>query len=243
MAESAEYFCKLLGYDKVLPSNGGVEAVEGACKLARRYAYMVKGIPDNEATILFPKGCFWGRSITASGACDDPVRYNKFGPFTPGFNLFNYNDIPDLKSKLESDKTICAVVIEPIQGENGVVIPDKGYLKEVSKLCKKHNVLFVADEVQTGFGRTGKLMCYEWDDTKPDMVCVGKALSGGMMPVSALFANNNVMDLIKPGDHGSTFGGNPLGWGVAKVAIETLIEEKMVENSHRLGEILLDQLS
>ena len=227
----------------MLPCNGGVEAVETACKLARRYAYLVKGIPDNQAKILFPKGCFWGRTITASGACDDPVRYTNFGPFTPGFELFNYNDVQDLKTKLETDKNICAVVVEPIQGEAGGIIPNKGYLKEVSKLCKKHNVLLVTDEVQTGWGRTGKLFCYEYEDVKPDIVTVGKALSGGMMPVSAAFANNNIMDLIKPGDHGSTFGGNPLGMAVSKVAIETLIEEKMVENSAKMGEILLDTLN
>lgn len=244
LGDCAEYLCKLLKYDKMLPMNGGVEAAETAVKLARRWGYVVKKIPENEAVVLVARGNFWGRTITASGACDDPQRYTNFGPFTPGFDLVNYNDIADLKAKLQHHgNNVCAVMLEPIQGEAGVKVPANGYLSEVKKLCKANNVLFILDEIQTGFGRTGKLMAYEWDNAQPDILAVGKALSGGMMPVSAAFCNDNIMMNIKPGDHGSTYGGNPLAMRVSKVAIQTLVEEGMIENSLKMGEIFQDELS
>jgi ornithine--oxo-acid transaminase len=194
LGDTAEYLCKLLGFDKMLPMNGGVEACETAVKIARRWGYVSKGIPENQAVVLVAKGNFWGRTITASGACDDPHRYTNFGPFTPGFELVNYNDINDIRLRFElKGKNICAIMLEPIQGEAGVIIPDAGYLKSVKDLCKQHNILFILDEVQTGFGRTGKLMDYEWDDAKPDILAVAKALSGGMMPVSATFASDEIM--------------------------------------------------
>lgn len=203
----------------MLPMNSGVEAVETSVKLARRWGYNVKGIEENKANVLIAKGCFWGRSITASGACDDPSRSYRFGPFTPGFDLVNFNDVEDIRIKLENDKNICAVLLEPIQGEAGAIVPSDGYLKKVRELCTKHNVLMILDEVQTGFGRTGKLMAYDWEGIKPDIISVGKALSGGTMPVSAAFCNDDIMLQIKPGEHGSTYGGNPLGMAVAKAAI------------------------
>jgi len=234
----AEYITGLLKYDRFVPMNGGCEADETAVKFARRWAYNVKGVPDNEAVTLFPTDNFWGRSITASGACDDPTRYNKFGPFTAGFDLFKYDDVDALRKKLEENPNICSVFIEPIQGEAGVIIPHDGYLKAVRELCTKHNVLLCADEIQTGFGRSGKLFACEWEDVRPDMLIMGKSMSGGMLPVSGVVADNEVMDHIKPGDHGSTYGGNPLAMATAHAAIQTLIEEDMVGNSARLGPIL-----
>jgi ornithine--oxo-acid transaminase len=233
MGPTCKYLCELLGYDKFLPMNSGAEAGETACKLARRWGYVKKGIPDNQAKIVCMEGNFWGRTITASGACDDPSRYEKFGPFTPGFPLVPYNDIEALRKMFEADSTIAGVLLEPIQGERGVIIPDKNYLKEVRKLCTKHNVLMMLDEIQTGFGRTGKLMSYEWDmpEDKPDILIVGKALSGGTMPVSGAFCDDFIMMNIKPGEHGSTYGGNPLAMAVSRTAIRTLVEERMPENA------------
>lgn len=241
---TAEYLTKLLGYDKMLPMNTGVEACETAVKIARRWGYVVKGIPENQAQVVMANGNFWGRSITASGACDDPSRYTNFGPFTPGFPLVPYDDIPAIKALFEREgKNIAGIMFEPIQGEGGVIVPDQNYLKNVKQLCKEHNVLMILDEVQTGFGRTGKLMASDWEGVKPDILSVGKALSGGTMPVSGAFCDNHIMMNIKPGDHGSTYGGNPLGMAVARVAIQTLIEERMVENASKMGEIFADQLS
>jgi ornithine--oxo-acid transaminase len=243
MGATSEYLCKLFGFDKFLPMNGGVEATETSVKLARRWAYRVKGVPDNEAVILMAKGCFWGRTITALSGSDDPIRYTHFGPTTPGFELVEYDNIEAIKQKFESDKNIAAIMLEPIQGEKGVIIPADGYLKAVKDLCVKHNVLLIIDEVQTGFGRTGKLSGYDWDGIKPDMVCLGKSLSGGMMPVSGVLADDAVMLTIKPGDHGSTYGGNPLAMAVSKVAVQCLVEEGMIENSLKMGDIFHEQLS
>lgn len=215
--------------------NSGVEADETACKMARRWGYRTKGIPDNQANILFPTGNFWGRSITASGACDDPSRYHQFGPFTAGFELFEYNNLADLERILKADPNVCAVFIEPIQGEGGVIIPHEGYVKGVRDLCTKYNVLMAADEIQTGFGRTGKMMCVDWEDTRPDMLVMGKSMSGGMLPVSGVCADNFIMDHIQPGDHGSTYGGNPLAMATSLAAVKTLVEEGMVENSLAMG--------
>jgi len=223
--------------------NTGCEGGETAVKIARRWGYTVKGVTPNKATIVLPKGCFWGRSITASGACDDPSRYTNFGPFTPGFKLVKYNDIKALEKMFISNKDIVGYMMEPILGEQGVVIPDDGYYKEVSDLCKKYNVLFICDEVQTGFGRTGKMMCYEHEKGfKPDILVLGKALSGGTMPVSAVLADNHIMNVIGPGDHGSTYGGNPLACAVAKRAVEVIVEDGLVENSAEVGAFMLNEL-
>lgn len=244
MGLTCEYLTKTLGYDKFLPMNSGAEAGETAVKLARRWGYVKKGIPSNQAKVVVMEGNFWGRTITASGACDDPSRYENFGPFTPGFPMVPFNDIPAIKKLFEADKTIAAILLEPIQGERGVIIPDKGYLTQVKKLCREHNVLMILDEIQTGFGRTGKLMAYEWDsDSKPDILAVGKALSGGFLPVSGAFCDDHIMMNIKPGDHGSTYGGNPLAMATARAAIQTLVEEGMPENALHMGEILGDELS
>jgi ornithine--oxo-acid transaminase len=220
MGPTSEYLCKLLGYDKFLPMNSGVEGTETSVKLARKWGYMKKGIPDNQAKIVMMEGNFWGRTITAAGACDDPTRYTGFGPFTPGFPLVLFNDINAIKDLFEREgKTIAGIMLEPIQGERGVIIPEHGYLKQVRELCTKHNILMMMDEVQTGFGRTGKLMAYDWEGVKPDILAVGKALSGGTMPVSGSFCNDEIMLCIRPGEHGSTYGGNPLAMAVSKVAI------------------------
>lgn len=227
----AEYFTNLIGYDRLIPMNSGVEADETACKMARRWGYRAKGIPDNQANILFPTGNFWGRSITASGACDDPSRYNQFGPFTAGFELFEYNNVDALRKMLEADPNICAVVLEPIQGEGGVIIPHDGYLKAVRELCTKHNVLMIADEIQTGFGRCGTMFAVDHENVRPDILVMGKSMSGGMLPVSGCLADNFIMEHIHPGDHGSTYGGNPLAMATAHAAIKTIVDEGMVENS------------
>jgi len=224
--------------------NTGVEAAETAVKIARKWGYTKKGVPNDQAKVIVMEGNFWGRTITASGACDDPSRYTHFSPFTPGFPIAPFDDSEHIRKMFESDSTITAILMEPIQGERGVYVPAPGYLREIRRLCTKHNVLMILDEVQTGFGRTGKLMAYEWEkDVKPDIICVGKALSGGIMPVSGAFCNNEIMDVIGPGDHGSTFGGNPLGMAVAKAAIKTLVEDGMVENSLRMGEVMRDELA
>ena len=238
MGETCEYLSGIMGYDKFLPMNTGVEATETAVKLARKWGYTKKGIPDNKAQVIMMEGNFWGRTITAAGACDDPSRYNGFGPFTPGFPLIPFDDIEAFRKMLEADKNVAAVMVEAIQGERGVIIPKAGYLKQMRELCTKHNVLMIIDEVQTGFGRTGKFMGYDWEGVKPDIVSVGKALSGGIMPVSGAFCNDEIMLCIKPGEHGSTYGGNPLAMAVAKAAIQTLIEEGMVENALAMGEVM-----
>lgn len=222
--------------------NGGVESVETACKLARRWAYRHKGVPDNEAVILFPKNCFWGRSITASGACDDPLRFTQMGPFTGGFELFDYDSPSALEAMLKSNPNICAVVLEPIQGEGGVIVPKKGYLTKVRELCTKYNVLMCADEVQTGFGRTGDLMAVHHENVRPDIIVLAKSMSGGFLPASGCVADDHVMKHIGPGEHGCTFGGNPLAMAVCHAAVKTLIEEGMVENSRTLGKVLKSEL-
>jgi ornithine--oxo-acid transaminase len=230
----AEYLTNLLGYDKFLPSSSGNEATEGAVKLARRWGYVVKGVEKDKATVLMAQKCFWGRSITASGGSSDPRRLTDFGPFTPGFPLVPYDDVDAIENYLASDKNCVAVMLEPIQGEAGTIIPQEGYLAKVKTLCEKYNCLLIADEVQTGFGRTGKLMAYEWDmqdGTKPDIVTLGKAMSGGITPVSGFVADAHVMDTIKPGDHGNTYGGNSLGMATAMAAVRAIVEEGMVENS------------
>jgi ornithine--oxo-acid transaminase len=235
LGEYEEYITKLLGYDKVLPMNTGVEGGETAIKLARRWGYDVKGVPKYKAKILFAANNFWGRTTSAVSSSTDPESYEGFGPFMPGFEVIPYNDVSALQSKLESDPDIVAFMVEPIQGEAGVIVPETGYLAKCGELLKKHNALLIADEVQTGLARTGRMLCSEWDDVKPDMVILGKALSGGMLPVSAVLANDNVMLTIQRGQHGSTYGGNPIAARVAKASLEVLVEEKLAENADKLG--------
>jgi ornithine--oxo-acid transaminase len=229
-----KFMCELFGFDKVLPMNTGVEGGETANKLARKWGYTKKGIPENKARIIFAKGNFWGRTLAAISSSDDPVSYEGFGPFMPGYDLIPYNDLDALEAELK-DQNVAAFMVEPIQGEAGVVVPDEGYLSGVRKLCNKYNVLFIADEVQTGIARTGKLLATDYEDAKPDILILGKALSGGVFPVSAVLANDEVMLCIKPGEHGSTFGGNPLACSVAKAALEVVVEEKLAENAFELG--------
>lgn len=236
-----EYITNLLGYDRVLPMNSGVEACETAVKLCRKWAYLVKGIPHNQARIIFAKGNFWGRSIAAVSTSTDPSSYKDFGPFVPNFDLVPYNDIESLEQKLK-EENIAGFMVEPIQGEAGVIVPDEGYLKKVSELCKKYNVLFIADEVQTGIGRTGKMLCCDHEGVKPDILVLGKALSGGMMPVSAVLSNNEIMLTLKPGEHGSTFGGNPLASAIAVESLRVIVDEKLAENAHVMGEIFRTEL-
>ena len=215
----ADYITQLLGYDKLLPMNTGVETGETAIKLARKWAYLVKGVPANKARVLFARNNFWGRTLAAVSSSTDPSSYEGYGPYMPGFSVIDYNDLVALEKELAADPNIAAFMVEPIQGEAGVVIPDSGYLASVRKLCSKYKVLFIADEVQTGLCRTGKMLACDHESVKPDILCLGKALSGGTMPVSAVLADDEVMLTIKPGEHGSTYGGNPLA---SAVALESL---------------------
>ncbi|XP_045505531.1 ornithine aminotransferase, mitochondrial isoform X1 [Colias croceus] len=241
LGEYEKYMTDLFGYDRLLPMNTGVEGGESACKIARKWGYDVKKIPKNQAKIIFAEGNFWGRTMSAVSSSSDPTCYEGFGPFMAGFSLVPYNDIAALEKELQ-DPNVAAFMVEPIQGEAGVIIPDDGYLRKVRELCTKYNVLWIADEVQTGLGRTGKLLAVEHEGVKPDMLILGKALSGGVVPVSAVLANNNVMDVIKPGTHGSTYGGNPLACAVATEALKVLVEEKLIENSARLESVLREEL-
>lgn len=241
LGEYEEYVTKTFGYDKVLPMNTGVEAGETACKLARRWGYDVKGIEANQSKIIFAEGNFWGRTLAAVSSSVDPSSYEGFGPFMPGFELVPYNDLSALEEKLK-EKNICAFMVEPIQGEAGVVVPDEGYLKGVRELCTKYNVLWIADEVQTGLCRTGRMLCVDHENVKPDILMLGKALSGGVYPVSAVLANDSVMLVIKPGEHGSTYGGNPLACKVAIAALEVLKEENLAKNAEEMGKFLRQEL-
>ena len=231
-----EFVTKLFGYDKVLPMNTGVEGGETANKLARKWGYMKKRIEKNKARIIFAKGNFWGRTLAAISSSDDPSSYEGFGPFMPGYDLIPYNDLEALETELK-DFNVCAFMVEPIQGEAGVVVPDEGYLQGVRKLCDKYNVLFIADEVQTGIARTGKMLACDYEDARPDLLILGKAISGGVFPVSAVLADDEIMLCIQPGEHGSTFGGNPLACNVAQAALEVVLDENLAENAYRLGKI------
>jgi len=236
-----EYITHLLGFDKVLPMNTGVEGGETACKLARKWAYNVKKIPENKARIVFAEENFWGRTLAAVSSSSDPTCYEGFGPFMPGFDMIPYDDLAALE-KIVQDPNVCAFMVEPIQGEAGVKIPQAGYMKKVKEICKKNNVLLIADEVQTGLARTGRRLCVDHDDVKPDILILGKALSGGLYPVSAVLADDEVMMQIKPGQHGSTYGGNPLGTKVAIAAMKVIEDEKLSENSAVVGKFLLEKL-
>ena len=241
LGEYERYITSLFGYDKVLPMNTGVEGGETANKLARKWGYLKKNIQENKARIIFAKGNFWGRTLAAISSSDDPISYTGFGPYMPGYDLIPYNDLDALENELK-DPNVCAFMVEPIQGEAGVIVPNDGYLKGVSDLCKKYNVLFIADEVQTGIGRTGKMLACDHEDVKPDILILGKALSGGVFPVSAVLADDHIMMCIKPGEHGSTFGGNPLACKVAKAALDVIIDEELSENANRLGKIFRKEL-
>lgn len=236
LGEYEEYICKFFGYDKVLPMNTGAEGDETALKLCRKWGYEKKGIPENQAKIIVCEGNFHGRTITIISMSTDPDSYKGFGPYTPGFIIVPYNDIDALKKELE-DPNVAGFLVEPIQGEAGVYVPDDGFLSTAYKLCKEKNVLFIADEVQTGLARTGKMLACDHENVRPDILILGKALSGGMYPVSAVLADDDIMLCIKPGEHGSTYGGNPIAAKVGIAALEVLKEEKLAENSEKLGQI------
>jgi ornithine--oxo-acid transaminase len=231
-----QYITNLLGYDRVLPMNTGVEGGETAVKLARKWGYTVKGIPSNQAKVIFASGNFWGRTIAAISTSQDEDSYTDFGPFVPGFEIVEYNNIPALEQAFQ-DSNVAAFMVEPIQGEAGVIMPSDDYLKQVRGLCTKYNVLWIADEVQTGLGRTGAMLCCDHAQVKPDILILGKALGGGVFPVSAVLASNEVMGVLHPGQHGSTFGGNPLACAVAKAALEVLVEESLPQNASEMGEL------
>ena len=236
-----QYITNLFGYDKVLPMNTGVEGGETANKLARKWGYLKKGIKEDKARIIFANGNFWGRTLAAISSSDDPSSYKGFGPYMPGYSLIPYNNLDALENELK-DKNVAAFMVEPIQGEAGVVVPDDGYLAGVRKLCTKYNVLYIADEVQTGIARTGKMLASDYEDARPDILILGKALSGGVLPISAVLADDDIMLCIKPGEHGSTFGGNPLACKVAQSALEVVIEEDLAKNAAELGEVFRNEL-
>ena len=237
-----QYITNLFGYDKVLPMNTGVEGGETANKLARKWGYLKKGIEEDKARIIFANGNFWGRTLAAISSSDDPSSYKGFGPYMPGYSLIPYNNLDALENELK-DKNVAAFMVEPIQGEAGVIVPDDGYLAGVRKLCTKYNVLYIADEVQTGIARTGRMLASDYEDARPDILILGKALSGGVLPISAVLADDDIMLCIKPGEHGSTFGGNPLACKVAQSALEVVIEEDLAKNAAELGEVFRSELS
>ncbi|RYZ98640.1 MAG: ornithine--oxo-acid transaminase, partial [Proteobacteria bacterium] len=237
----AKFITEYFGFDRVLTMNTGVEGGETAVKLARRWGYDKKKIPENQAKVIFVRGNFWGRTLAAISTSTDASSYKGFGPYMPGFELVDYDNLEQLEEKLK-DPTVAAFMFEPIQGEAGVVIPKEGYLRSVRALCDKYNVLMIADEVQTGLCRTGKMLACDHENVKPDILILGKALSGGVLPVSAVLSSHEVMLTIKPGEHGSTYGGNPLACRVATVALEVLREEKLAENSAKMGELLRAEL-
>ncbi len=240
LGEWEEYMSKLFGYDKMLPMNSGAEADETALKLVRKWAYKVKGIPKDRAKIVVCDGNFHGRTITIISMSSDPDAYSHYGPYTPGFVNIPYNDIERLEEELKNPD-VAGFLVEPIQAEAGVYVPEDGYLKKASDLCKKYNVLFVADEVQTGLARTGKMLACDHEDVRPDILVLGKALSGGVYPVSCVLADDEIMLTIKPGEHGSTYGGNPIAGKVAMAALDVIREEKLANNALRLGEIFRNE--
>ena len=241
LGEYEKFITGFFGYDKVLPMNTGVEGGETAIKLARKWGYEIKKIPKNKAKIIFVEGNFWGRTLGAISSSTDPSSTNGFGPFMPGYEIIPYNDLKSLENALK-DPNVAGFMVEPIQGEAGVVVPDENYLPEAFKLCKKSNVLFIADEVQTGIGRTGKMLCCDHFGIKPDILILGKALSGGVFPVSAILSSNEIMLTIKPGEHGSTFGGNPLACKVAIAALNVIKEEELAINAEKSGIIFREKI-
>lgn len=241
LGQYEKYITEYFGYDKVLPMNTGVEGGETAIKLARKWGYKVKGIPENQAQVIFANGNFWGRTLAAISSSNDPSSYEGFGPYMPGYILVDYNDLDALEQELKNPN-VAAFMVEPIQGEAGVVVPDAGYLKRVSELCKQYNVLLICDEVQTGLARTGKMLASDHEGVKPDILILGKALSGGVFPVSAVLANDEIMLTILPGEHGSTYGGNPLACAVAMEALQVLKDEQLAENAEAMGQLFRDEM-
>ncbi|MEO6730611.1 MAG: ornithine--oxo-acid transaminase [Ferruginibacter sp.] len=241
LGEYEKYITTYFGYDKVLPMNTGVEGGETAVKLARRWGYKVKGIADNQAKIVFAAGNFWGRTLAAISSSTDPSSYEKFGPFMPGFEIVPYDDLVALEKALQ-DKNVAAFMFEPIQGEAGVVVPDEGYLTGIRNLCTEYKVLMIADEIQTGLARTGKMLACDHENVRPDILILGKALSGGVLPVSAVLADDEIMMTIQPGEHGSTYGGNPLACAVAMASLQVLKDEKMMENAAAMGELFRSEI-
>ena len=241
LGEYEKFVTELFGFDKVLPMNTGAEAVETALKIARKWGYEKKGVAENTAKIIVCEGNFHGRTISIVSASTDPDARKNFGPFTPGYVTIPYNTISALAEALK-DNTVVGFLVEPIQGEAGVYVPNDGYLKTCAEMCKAANVLFIADEVQTGIARTGKMLACDHEEVKPDVLILGKALSGGIYPVSAVFANNEIMNCIKPGQHGSTYGGNPLGCKVAITAMQAVLDEKLADNAQVLGELFRSEL-
>ena len=241
LGQYEKFITDFFDYEKVLPMNTGVEGGETAIKLARKWGYEVKKIPKDSAKIIFVEGNFWGRTLAAISSSTDPTSTNGFGPFMPGYEIIPYNNLDSLREALK-DPNVAAFMVEPIQGEAGVVVPDENYLRSAYEMCKDSNVLFIADEVQTGIGRTGKMICCEHHGFKPDILILGKALSGGVFPVSAVLASDEVMLTIKPGEHGSTFGGNPVACEVAMAALKVIRDEKLSENAHNMGVIFRDKI-
>ncbi len=241
LGEYEEYVTKFFGYDKVLPMNTGAEADETALKLCRKWAYLKKGIPTDQAKIIVCDGNFHGRTISIVSMSTDPEAKKDYGPFTPGFVVIPYNDTAALEKELQ-DPNVAGFLLEPIQGEAGVFVPDEGYLKKAYELCKAKNVLFIADEVQTGIARTGRMLACDWEDVRPDILILGKAISGGVLPVSAVLADDEIMLCIKPGEHGSTFGGNPVAGKVAMAALEFVKKEKLAEKAEELGKLFREEL-
>ncbi len=242
LGEYEKFITNYFGYDKVLPMNTGVEGGETAIKLARRWGYTVKGIEENKAKIIFVEGNFWGRTLAAVSSSTDPSSYKNFGPYMPGFEIIPYNDLIALEKALQ-DKNVAAFMFEPIQGEAGVVVPDEGYLSGIRNLCSTYNVLMIADEIQTGLARTGKMLACDHEDARPDILILGKALSGGTLPVSAVLADDEIMLTIQPGEHGSTYGGNPLACRVAIAALTVLKEENMAANAEAMGTIFREEMA
>ena len=242
LGEYEAYITQLFGFQKVLPMNTGVEGGETALKLARRWAYQKKGVPANQAIIVFVEGNFWGRTLAAISSSSDPSSFEGFGPFMPGFVSVPYNDLAALEAALR-DPNVAAFMFEPIQGEAGVVIPDDGYLRGVRELCTRHKVLMIADEIQTGLGRTGKMLACDHEEVRPDILILGKALSGGTLPVSAVLADDEIMLVIKPGQHGSTFGGNPIAAKVAIAALEAVNDENLIQNARKLGAFFRSEMN
>ncbi len=241
LGEYEQYITSLFGYDKVLPMNTGVEAVETALKLARRWAYDVKGIADNQAKIIVCENNFHGRTSAVISFSSDPSSFKGFGPFMPGFEIIAFNNIVAVEKAFQ-DKNVAAILLEPIQGEAGVVVPDEGYLKAVKSLCEEYNILFIADEIQTGLARTGKMLACDHEEVRPDILILGKALSGGTLPISAVLCDDEIMLNIRPGEHGSTYGGNPLACAVAFTSLQVLKDEKMAENATEMGHLLREEL-
>jgi ornithine--oxo-acid transaminase len=242
LGECEKFLCDYFGYDKVLMMNSGAEGGETALKLTRKWGYLVKGIPKNEAKTVYAAGNFWGRTMAAISSSTDPDSTDDYGPFLPGYIIIPYNDLAALEQTFQADPNIAGFMVEPIQGEAGVVVPDEGYMRGVRELCTKYNVLFIADEVQTGLGRTGKRLACDHEDVKPDILILGKALSGGVYPVSCVLANDEIMLTIKPGQHGSTYGGNPLAAAVTVAALSVLKDEQLAENAERLGKLFRERM-